>query len=251
MADAQDAHDTETTVWGELEGRTITFPMAVPEVHIATALFAVPADGAARLLPGDAFEVAEATPGEAHLVIAACDYVDNPWGDYDEVNLGLMARPRGADPGTIGTFVWRMPVNQAFTCTAGNLVMGFPKTVEQIDVTTDEVEVTFRLSCAGVHALTLAVPRVPTPDEPPARLAAESYSYLDGVPHTTTLEMDLGAAVDPGAVRLELGDGPIADELRSLGLPSTPLLATWGASLGAVFHPAVPLDHAHRTAPTS
>lgn len=228
----------DVVVWGELEGRTITFPMAVPEVHIATALFAVPTDAAAQLLPGDAFEVAEAEAGVSHLVIAACDYVDNPWGDYDEVNLGLMARPRGADPATVGTFVWRMPVNQAFTCSAGNVVMGFPKTVEEIEVTTTDTEVGFRLSCGGSHALTLTVPRATAPDEPPARLAAESYSYLHGVPHTTTLEMDLGTPVDPDAVRLELGEGPIAEELRSLGLPATPLLATWGESLGAVFHPA-------------
>lgn len=247
MANRRDDITGETLEWGELEGRTITFPMVVPEMHIATALFAVPAEHAARLLPGDAFEIAEATPGEAHLVIAACDYVDNPWGDYDEVNLGLMARPRGADSTTVGTFVWRMPVNQAFTCTAGNLVMGFPKTVEQIDVTTSDDEVTFQLSCAGVHALTLGVPRVPAPDEPPTRLAAESYSYLDGVPHATTLEMDLGAPVDPAAVRLDLGSGPIAEELRSLGLPATPLFATWGASLGAVFHAATPIARPHPT----
>jgi hypothetical protein len=239
-------NDGDTFHWGELEGRTITFPMSVPEIHIATALFAVPADAAARLLPGDAFEVVEAEPGVAHLVIAACDYVDNPWGDYDEVNLGLMARPRSGglgapDAGPTGTFVWRMPVNQAFTCLAGNVVMGFPKTVEDIEVTATDDDVTFRLTCDGAHALSITVPRAPAPDEPPTRLAAESYSYLDGVPHTTTLEMDLGAPVDPTAVRIELGSGPIADELASLGLPTTPLFATWGESLGAVFHPARPL----------
>lgn len=235
--------DGDTFLWGELEGRPITFPMSVPEVHIATALFAVPATAAAGLLPGDAFEVVEPEPGVAHLVIAACDYVDNPWGDYDEVNLGLMVRPRGAaaDSTAAGTFVWRMPVNQAFTCLAGNVVMGFPKTVEDIEVTTTDDDVTFRLSCAGAHALSITVPRVSAPDEPPTRLAAESYSYLDGVPHTTTLEMDLGAPVDPAAVRIELGTGPVADELASLGLPATPLFATWGESLGAVFHPARPL----------
>lgn len=228
----------EVVTWGELDGRTIAFPMVVPAVHIATALFAVPADAAARLLPGDAFEVAEPEPGVAHLVIAACDYVDNPWGDYDEVNLGLMARPRHASTDTVGTFVWRMPVNQAFTCLAGNVVMGFPKTVETIDVTRTDADVTFKLSCDGDHTLTLRVPRAAAPQQPATRVAAESYSYLDGVPHTTTLEMDLGAPVDVDDVHLELGEGTVADELRSLGLPATPLFATWGESLGAVFHAA-------------
>jgi hypothetical protein len=71
-----------------------------------------------------------------------------------------------------------------------------------------------------------------------------SYSYLDGAPYATTLEMDMGEAVsDPAMVTLELGAGVIADELRSLGLPANPGFASWGERLGAVFHlgePVVP-----------
>lgn len=244
--------DGGVLLWGELEGRTIAFPMVVPEVHIATAMFSVPLAAAAALLPGDAFEVAETAPGEASLVIAACNYVDNPWGDYDEVNLGIMAQPRhaaGAETETseagstgVGTFVWRMPVNQQFTCTAGNVVMGFPKTVEDISFTMAGDTVEFRLSSGGTHALTLTVPRAPATDVAPTRVAAETYSYLNGTPHTTTLEMDLGNPVDTAAVGIELGEGPIADELRSLGLPATPVFATWGESLGAVFHAAMPIN---------
>lgn len=233
-------------LWGEIEGRPITFPMVVPEVHIATAMFSVPLAAAAGLLPGTAFEVAETAPGEASLVIAACKYVDNPWGDYDEVNLGILAQVRsagssGAGTPEVGTFVWRMPVNQHFTCTAGNVVMGFPKTVEDIAFDANGDTVAFRLSCGGSHALTLTVPRAVASGEVPTRVAAETYSYLNGVPHSTTLEMDLGTPVDPAAVDITLGEGPIADELRSLGLPATPMFASWGESLGAVFHAAAPV----------
>ena len=51
-----------------------------------------------------------------------------------------------------------------------------------------------------------------------------SYSYLDGVPFGTMLEMDMGSGVvfDLTAVGVELGEGPVADELRSLGLPAVP-----------------------------
>jgi hypothetical protein len=40
---------------------------------------------------------------------------------------------------------------------------------------------------------------------------------------------------------LELGEGTVADELRSLGLPTTPDLATWGEGLSATFHLARPI----------
>ena len=67
--------------------------------------------------------------GIAQLVVAFCDYHDNPWGDYLEINLGFLARPAGAGDEVLGSFVYRMPVDQEFTCKAGNQVMGFPKTV--------------------------------------------------------------------------------------------------------------------------
>jgi hypothetical protein len=224
-----------TTTWGEVQGRTITFPMEVEELRAATVLYSVPAAAAATLLPGDAFEVVEVAPGTTQLVIAACDYVRNPWGDYDELNLGFLARPVGAPPDVIGSFVYRMPVNQTFTCEAGNLVMGFPKTVEDLAVGYTDATATFRLAMGGRHVLTLTIPRAaPTGDA--ARVEATSYSYLDGVPYGTDLSMDMGTGrIDPADVVLELGDSPVADELRSLGLPCAPDFATWGEGLSATF----------------
>jgi hypothetical protein len=228
-------------VWGEIDGQVIAFPMAVPDVGVATVMYDVPLAAAAALLPGDAFEIVETAPGTAQLVLAACDYRDNPWGDYDEINLGFLARPRGAPPETIGSFVYRMPVNQSFTCEAGNRVMGFPKTVEGIEVTRGEGSVTFVLVCDGEMAMRLSVP-TPEPTDAPVRIAAVSYSYLDGAPYATTLEMDMGEpVVDTAAVTIELGSGVVADELRSLGLPTTPGFASWGERLGAVFHLGEPV----------
>jgi hypothetical protein len=233
---------TGHTVWGEIQGRQITFPMAVPDVNVATVLFTVPSVAAAALLPGDAFEVVETAPGMTQLVVAACDYVVNPWGDYDEINLGFLARPVGASADVVGSFVYRMPVNQDFTCEAGNRVMGFPKTVEGIDTTYTDDEVSFALTFDGEFALRLTVPRVAATAEP-VSIAAVSYSYLDGNPYATTLEMDMGEmVVDPTAVRLELGTGVVADELRSLGLPRTADYASWGEHLGAVFHLGQPVE---------
>ena len=43
-------------------------------------------------------------------------------------------------------------------------------------------------------------------------------------------------------VGVELGEGPVADELRSLGLPAVSDLASWGEGLGAVFHLGHPVS---------
>lgn len=226
--------------WGTIDGTSIDFPIVVDEMRSATLTFSVPAAPAADLLPGDAFEVLESAPGTAVLVVALCDYVRNPWGDYVEVNLGLLAHPAGR-PDEAGAFVWRMPVDQEFTCRAGNEVLGLPKTVEDLTVDYGGDVVTFRLRSDGADTLTVALPR-PAATAPPERTETVTFSYLGGVPHAVPLGIDLPSGlVDPADVRIELGTGPVADELRSLGLPRPADLVLWGEGLGGTFGRPVPL----------
>jgi hypothetical protein len=54
--------------------------------------------------------------------------------------------------------------------------------------------------------------------------------------------MDMGTGVvAPEAVRIVVGEGPIADELRRLGLPRSPDFCTWGEGLSATFQLGRPL----------
>ncbi len=229
---------TATTTWGSIQDREITFPMEVDSFNSATLGFSVPTEAAAALLPGEAFEIVEIAPGTAQLIVSLVDYRQNPWGDYNEVNLGFLARPVGAAEDVIGSFVYRMPVDQEFTCLAGNQVMGFPKVVVDIATTYTDTHVTFELRDAdgsAEPALAVTVPRAAALGEP-ARIETVSYSYLDGVAQATPLAMDLASGyLEADQVELTLGAGPIADELRALGLPTAPDFATWGEDLGAVF----------------
>jgi hypothetical protein len=232
---------TEQVAWGTIQGRPITFPMEVERYHAATMGFSVPADAAKALLPGEAFVVTEIAPGTAQLIVSLCDYRENPWGDYNEVNLGFLARPADAGPEVIGSFIYRMPVDQEFTCQAGNEVMGFPKVVTRIDAEYTEERVTFRLWDDGVEAFTVALPRA-TADGTATRIEASSYSYLDGVPYATPLAIEMPSGmVGPDDVELTLGTGPIADELRSLGLPKAPDFCIWGEDGRATFQLGQPV----------
>ena len=231
----------EVVTWGQIQGTDITFPMEVTDFDAATLLFSVPADAAAALLPGDAFEIVEVAENVAQLVVALCDYHQNPWGDYLEINLGFLARPAGASPDVIGSFVYRMPVDQVFTCEAGNEVMGFPKTVEQLAVTRSGEGVRFTMAVDGQPELAIAFPEAEAQGDP-SRVETGSYSYLHGVPHETPLAMDMGSGIiDPADVTIELGIGTVADELRSLGLPKAPDFASWGTGLTATFQLGHPL----------
>lgn len=232
---------TNSTIqWGEIDGQTITFPMEVEDFDAATMMFSVTADAAAALLPGDAFEVV-IVDGVAQLVMALVDYHRNPWGDYLEINLGLLARPAGSGDEVIGSFVYRMPVDQAFTCRAGNEVMGFPKTVEDLSVSHEDGLVRFAWGAGDALVLAVSFPAVVEEGEGPS-VETESYSYLHGVPHATPLAMGMGTGmVDPASVVIELGSGPAADELRALGLPKAPDFATWGTGLAATFQLGHPI----------
>jgi hypothetical protein len=231
-----------TTVWGEIQGRQITFPMEVPDLDAATLMFTVPVDAAQRLIPGDDFRVIDLGGGNAQLVIALVDYIDNPWGDYLEINLGFLARPRGAADDVVGSFIYRMPVDQEFTCEAGNKVMGFPKTVEKLSRTDADGRTTFAWEVDGQVELAISFPTVDGSGEP-APVESVSYSYLDGKPYATPLTLDLGtAAIDPAEITIELGAGAAAEELRSLGLPKAPDAAMWGTGLSGTFFEGQPVD---------
>jgi hypothetical protein len=232
---------TSEVIWGEIDGRQITFPMVVRDFDAATLGFTVPADAAAALLPGDAFEVVEVGDGLAQLVVALCDYRDNPWGDYLEMNLGFLARPAGAPAEVVGSFVYRMPVDQPFTCEAGNRVMGFPKTVEALSIQREGGRVRFAWEREGRVEVAFSFVE---PDQSGVAPVVEtgSYSYLDGVAHETPLAMAMGTGViDTATVEVELGSGEVADELRTLGLPTTPDFGSWGTGLAATFELGHPL----------
>jgi len=249
MADGVQAGDTghlgEVTHWGEIDGVSIDFPMVVPEMSSATLTFMVPIGPAQALIPGDGFEVADMGDGQAMLVLALVDYVRNPWGDYNEVNFGMLVHPTGR-PEAVGAFQWRMPVNQQMTCTAGNQVLGLPKTVDDVEFEYSgdgpgDARVTVRLTMGGEPTLTVSFPRVPPMGDPsPERTL--TYSYLDGVPTEVPLTIDLPTGLmDPADVRIELGTSAAADELRSLGLPKAPDLAMWGEGLSGTFEWPTPI----------
>ena len=134
-----------------------------------------------------------------------------------------------------------MPVNQEMTCRAGNEVLGLPKTVDDLSFAYTEETVTVRLAMGGEPTLTAELPRAEPLGEPTSE-ATLTYSYLDGVPTLVPLTIELPTGIiDPAEVRLELGTGAAADELRSLGLPKPPDLAMWGESLSGTFEWPTPV----------
>jgi hypothetical protein len=234
------------------QGREVTMPVVVREASSAAATYLVNASAARRLLPGPELDVVEVFPGQALFSVACIDYVDNDLGDYNEVSLALFVRERGDTPlvpylgnvvdffrNRLATYIVHLPVDQSFTRDAGAGIWGFPKTVEQIEIT-DGQRRTCGLVMSGRHVLTFGVERggrFSLPD-----MTMRTYSYVDGRLHSTTFTSgatEVGFAI--GGASLELGDHPIADELRSLGLPRMALMTVWMGHQHARFDAPVPV----------
>lgn len=225
-------------IWGEVEGQSISFPMQVDDLNQLTMTYTVDLEATAGLIPEGDFSVLETAPGKATAILAIVDYIKNPWGDYGEYNLGLLAIHTPSSE--VGSFVWRMPVNQRFTMLAARASMGFPKTVELIDFEYGHSEISSVLKMTDEpsdHTIRVTWPAV-APSGDATAVDAASFAYLDGSCMAIDLSMQMPTgAIDPSQVSVELGQGAAANELRSLGLDQLqPDFAAWQKGLSAVFN---------------
>ena len=221
-----------------IEGRTVAMPVVVRDATSAAATFLVNAAAARRLLP-EGLDVVELLPGRALFSIACIQYCDNDLGNYNEVSLAFFVRRRDEAGGVpwlgaamalmrsrLATWIWKLPVDQAFTCAAGRGIWGFPKTIEEITFTEPEGRSSCRLVMGGRHVLTMAMARGGSRTLPDASMI--TYTVIDGRLYRTPFSSGAsGVGIHLGGVELALGDHPIANELRALGLPRRAMLGVW------------------------
>lgn len=233
-----------------IQGRRVEYPVTVRDAASASATYVVDAAAARALLPAPDLDVVEILPGRALFSLACIDYVDNDLGDYNEVSLALFVReksaPRGVPyvgtmldflRGRVRTFIFWLPVDQAFTREAGETMWGFPKTLETIDFDHRGDRATCRLESGGRHVLTFSMPRRPGRDLPPN--AMDTYTRMGGRTFSTRfVSTSRGVGFARGAADLQLGDHPMADTLRTLGLPKKPMMAMWMEHMHATFDEA-------------
>jgi hypothetical protein len=235
-------------------GRTIGLPVEVRRAAQWGVQYLVPAAAAQRIVSPTGLEVTGPVPGKALVALAVCRYDDTDLDPYHEVAVSFVVRPHDAPPGAsglqrarefatgaVGVYIHRLPVDQEFTCAAGRDIWGFPKWVTSIDI--DEpvgrgaaagTGTTVRLVDDGVHVLSLTIAsggRLHLPSKAPP-----SYSFRDGVLRRTTWTTSSeDVAGRLGGATLTLGDHPMADELRSLGLPKRALFSSSAGQMRASF----------------
>lgn len=212
----------------EILGQRVALPCYVRNARAMSVVYLVPSQVAATLL-GESLEPVEVEPCRAQLVLGGMDYLDNDLGRYREVMVVFFVRPRRPWLGAEGTYIYRLPVDEEFTCVAGRTIWGFPKTVEKIDFEVDDNRAYCRLVMDGLHAFTLSVPRIGGVSGSTPETEMLTYTYRPRLHAVSFASAGERVWMFPGGqgVSLELGVHPLATELRALGLPSVPLIATW------------------------
>jgi len=220
----------------EIAGRTVTMPVEVRSARNWIAAYSVEADRVRRLVSPTGLEVAEARPGRSLVTIGFVEYTDTDLGAYHEFMVGIAVRKHDAAPATArerarevrknqaGVYIHHLPVDDRFSMDAGRGIWGYPKTMMTFERLDRGRSTGWRLSDAGRPVVTMRWrPRwfpMPRSAVPP------TYTLLDGVLRVTPWESrPKGTRARPAGVTLELGDGRIADDLRSIGLPKRAILS--------------------------
>ncbi|MEZ5321800.1 MAG: acetoacetate decarboxylase family protein [Microthrixaceae bacterium] len=222
----------------EIEGHTVTMPVQVRRARQAAATFVVPFGTAQRLVEHTGLRASRR--GRFSIAsLAVVEYLDNDLGTYDELALAVVVDdPTVAKPprGVVSTYIHRLPVSEHFTCVAGRGIWGFPKWEADLDVT---VGTDAHGALLGPDGTILDVTVRRGPIRLPRRaLDMVSFTFDEGVLRRTEWrsEGDGPTFARPGGCTVTVGYGhPIADEVRSLGLPKRALMSIVDPAMRASF----------------
>jgi hypothetical protein len=216
-----------------IEEKPVVLPVRIRDAASVYASFLVPASAVQRLLPPGLTPL-QTIPGRATCTIVGVDYRDGDLGAYHEVGVCFLLRPPGGPRPRLDAlammrnqapaYIHRLPVTTSFSCEAGRHIWGFPKDVMAIEFADTDATRTVTLRDGDRVVLQLSGPR--GGKKRFAGVDIETMGSWGGPVQVTPAQM-AGEGVKAAfrAGQLVLGDHPIADELRSLGLPKRPLVA--------------------------
>ncbi|MEV6772585.1 acetoacetate decarboxylase family protein [Nocardia sp. NPDC051030] len=219
-------------------GEQVRMPVEIRHADASSALFLVDAGAARELLAETGLEPLTVLPGRAVLSLAFVRYVDGDLGPYHEFAFSLMARQPGRRDST-GAYIHWLPVNQSFTCEAGQSIWGFPKLMADIDITPVRGGHRCEVRVDGQLVIALRIADgIPMPGGA-GGASIDAYTSRNGLLRRTPWVMNPGKVRGrPGGTRVELGNHPISEQLRSLGLPKAALFSSRIGSLHMTFDDA-------------
>lgn len=239
--------------------QTVQLPVEIRSARCFVAGFTADARavGAAISGRGEAeLRPLQIRPGRTVCMLVFVEYLDGDLGPYHEFGVCFLLDDPAAPPaaplaalrallrGDAHALIHELPVDGEFTMAAGREIWGFPKILAEFDVDHDSRVKHGRVSQGGRLIAELTVrPGVPMPSSASSAVL-QSYSQLDGVTRRTPWQLGAttGTRTRLGGASLALGDHPIADGLRALGLSRHALTSSSVAGLSMTFGPSSVLE---------
>ncbi|MBL1073581.1 acetoacetate decarboxylase family protein [Nocardia sp. 2] len=221
-----------------VQGEQVRMPVEIRHADASSAIFLVDAAAAAELLAPAGLAPLTVLPGKAVCSLAFVRYVDGDLGPYHEFAFSLMARQSGRRDST-GAYIHWLPVNQSFTCEAGQSIWGFPKLMADIDITPVRGGHRCEVRIDGELVVALRISNgLPMPAGA-GGASIDAYTHRNGILRRTPWLMDPSQVRGrPGGARVELGTHPVSEQLRALGLPKTALFSSRIGQLRMTFSDA-------------
>jgi hypothetical protein len=212
-----------------IAGTVLTMPVRIRRATQHTAMFAVDADAAQRMIDYSGLQVYRPLAGRAIVTLILTHFVDGDLGPYYEYSTCVMVKPPASDAsGLQSAFVAHMFVDQAFTLEAGRTIWGFPKVMADFTIRDGrqfgfDAGIDGQLVIAMEFRQGLRLPWVLMSREQNLR----AYSCLDGLTRESPYQVSFqGVRYRPAGARIRLGDHRYAKELAALGLPKRALVSS-------------------------
>jgi len=218
------------------QGRKGKLPVFYYDNTAMTAIFTASTSKVRELLPHPDMKPAELFPGRCLAAFTAFEYRKTDIDPYNEFSISfLITFDQPQIPGLTAAwqmgkrcysaYVWQLPVTTEIARVGGVELYGYPKFLADIDFATDSGWLVCELSEAGQKILTLRGKVIPTAKGKLTRYI--TYSVKEGIvlkANVVQNPLEYGQSRSKSAAALELGDHPISDQLRSLGLSRHPLM---------------------------
>jgi hypothetical protein len=217
---------TKKPLWHAVHGLTgarLQMQVRFLDMGLVGAHFAAPTANVQKLLPSQRLLPIERSPGTAEIFMAGMEYrhVDILF-PYNEFGIMVPATYHAEEhaPGEPGYLYRHLPVTTEDARWTGVENYGFPKFLADISFEETADLQRCRLEVEGREILTLEVTKGATE---PQSWEIHNYTVREGALVTSLFQAQgpnhtSGA---PGGARCALGDHPLAEELRALGMELT------------------------------
>lgn len=220
----------------DIDGHRVEVPIRYHRTDAYLAVFSADTDAVRAMLPSRRLHPVRLGRGRAAVGVMSYNYLETGVGAYGEIGIAAMCtldRPRtpltpllreSRDP-SFGAFVWHLPVTTRIARDAGRAIWGYPKFVADMafEERPEVRQVTMREGGRDILRVRVRRRGRPITETNPLVTFTEHDGEMIRTVIATRAVHQLGLGRNQG--HLELGDHPVADELRSLDI-STDTVAT-------------------------